>query len=582
MQKLSILLLMFLLSVAVQPLQAQHKHKRDKKNNRTETKLAAIDRGAVTAVFIDATKAKILGDLPKALAFYQLCIEKDPNSDAAYYELAQLYYQQGDYSTAARMTEKASAIDPSNVWYKLLLNDVYTKTNNTEGSLRIMQQLAKQYPGNIEYLYDLATSYLMVNKPSEAIEAYDQIEGILGISEEISMQKLRIYQLQNKPEKAEAEILKLVEAFPDNKVRYYSVLAESFMAVGKEEKASEYYKIIAEADPDNPYIHISLADFYKRKGDKAQSFEELKAGFANPGLDIDTKIRVLTTYYTIQDIYVNRKDEALQLAGILVSAHPSEPQAHSLYGELMLQDKQYLAARNEFRTLISIDSSKYAGWESLMQADASLQDWDALMNESSRALELFPLQPVPYLFKGIALLQLKQPGEATKVLNSGEKLVSGNDALLAQFYSSLGDAYNQLKEYKLSDENYEKVLRIDANNSYVLNNYAYYLSLRGEQLDKAETMSRKGAELDPDNPANLDTYGWVLYKLSKFEEAKTWIEKAVNLNTKDDPDLLEHLGDVNFKLGDTTKALQLWQKAKDAGGNTPELERKLKDKKPDD
>lgn len=577
-----ILALLFLAAAMLQPCMAQGRHKKEKKNKKTESQVTAIDRNMVTPIFIDAVKAKILGDLPKALTLFQLCTEKDPYSDAAYYELSQLYYQQGDYKTALQFAAKASEIDPDNVWYKLLLNDIYNKTGNREGSLKITQQLAKQYPGNIDYLYELAASYLLMNKASEAIDTYNEIEKSIGITEEISLQKQRIYQLQNKPEKAEAEIQKLVDAFPDNKVRYYSILAESFMVSGHEDKAAAYYQKIAEADPSDPYIHISLADFYKRKGDKARSYEELKTGFANPALDIETKIRVLTSYYTVQDIYVNRKDEALELAGILVTAHPNEAQAHSLYGDLMLQDKQYLAARNEFRKLISIDSSKYAGWESLMQAEASLQDWDALLDESSRALELFPLQPVPYLFKGIALSQLKQPERAVKSLNAGVKLVTANDALLSQFYSSLGDTYHELKDFQSSDENYEKALKINPDNSYVLNNYAYYLSLRGLQLEKAAAMAKKSVGLDPGNPANLDTYGWVLFKLGKFEEAKTWIEKAVALSTKDDPDLLEHLGDVYFRLGDQAKAMNYWQKAKDAGGNTRELEQKLKDRKLND
>ncbi len=574
MQKPAILIYLFLMLLMFQPATAQNK--KERKQKQSEHALAAIDRTAVTAIFIDATKAKVLGDLPKALALFQLCIEKDPSADAAYYELSQLYYQQSDFKTAAQLAEKASEIDPRNVWYKLLLNDIYKKSGNNEGSLRITQQLTKQYPGNVDYLYELANSCLMANKPSEAIDAYNEIENIIGITEEISLQKQRIYLLQKKTDKSEEEINRLIKTFPEEKVRYLSILAESYIAIGEEEKASDFYRQIAEANPNDPYIHISLADFYKRKGDKVKSLEELKTGFENPSLDIETKIRVLTAYFTVQDIYVNQKEEALELAGILAKTHPMEPQAHSLLGDLLLQDKQYLAARNEFRQLIAIDSSKYAGWESLMQSEASLQDWNALLNESSRALELFPLQPVPYLFKGIALSQLKQNEKAVKAFQAGVKLVSGNDALLTQFYSSLGDAYNQLKEYSLSDEHYEKALRLDPNNSYVLNNYAYYLSLRDKDLDKAEKMAKKGAELDPGNPANLDTYGWVLFKLGKLEEARIWIEKAVNLSTKEDPDLLEHLGDVYLKLGDPAKAAQLWLKAKEAGGNSTELEKKLK------
>jgi Tfp pilus assembly protein PilF len=200
-----------------------------------------------------------------------------------------------------------------------------------------------------------------------------------------------------------------------------------------------------------------------------------------------------------------------------------------------------------------------------------------LEQESNRAIELFPLLPVPWLFKGAALLEKKLFEEAEVCFNTGVKLVSGNNALLVQFYTYLGDTYNRTKKYRLSDESYEKALKTEPENSYVLNNYAYYLSLRNENLEKAETMSAKAVKLDPANPANMDTYGWVLYKLGKYPEAAEWVEKAVTATAKADPDLLEHLGDIYFKMGMTDKAVVYWQDALKLGNGSEFLEKKAKE-----
>jgi len=250
-----------------------------------------------------------------------------------------------------------------------------------------------------------------------------------------------------------------------------------------------------------------------------------------------------------------------------------------MYGDFLLDDKKYAEARDEFRKVIAIDSSRYAVWESLLNAEIQLADYNALENESSRAIELFPLLPVPYLFKGAALLEKKQYDEAINAFNTGLKLVSGNNVLVVQFYTYLGDTYNRKKEYRLSDENFEKALKLDPENSFVLNNYAYYLSLRNENLDKAESMSAKSIKLDPGNAANMDTYGWVLYKLGRYAEAAEWVQKAIDASSSADPDVLEHLGDIYYKLGDKDKALLNWQNALKQGKGSDFLEQKVKDKK---
>jgi tetratricopeptide (TPR) repeat protein len=305
----------------------------------------------------------------------------------------------------------------------------------------------------------------------------------------------------------------------------------------------------------------------------------MKLGFANPELDIDTKIRVLLTYFTVTEIYKENKEDVFELVQILVKTHPDEPKAHSMYGDFLLDDKKYSEARDEFRKVIAIDSSRYAVWESLLNAEIQLADYKTLENESRRAIELFPLLPVPYLFKGAALLESKQYNEAINDFNTGVKLVSGNNDLVVQFYTYLGDAYNRNKNYRLSDESYEKALKIDPENSFVLNNYAYYLSLRNENLEKAETMSSKSVKLDPTNAANMDTYGWVLYKMGKYNEAAEWVQKAVDATTSADPDVLEHLGDIYYKLGDKEKALIFWQQAVKVGKGSEFLEQKVKEGK---
>jgi Tfp pilus assembly protein PilF len=92
-------------------------------------------------------------------------------------------------------------------------------------------------------------------------------------------------------------------------------------------------------------------------------------------------------------------------------------------------------------------------------------------------------------------------------------------------------------------------------------------------------MAAKAVKLDPTNPADMDTYGWVLYKLGRYDEAAVWVEKAIAATPSPDPDLLEHLGDIYFKQGYTDKAVIQWQNALKAGKGSEFLEKKVKERK---
>ena len=202
------------------------------------------------------------------------------------------------------------------------------------------------------------------------------------------------------------------------------------------------------------------------------------------------------------------------------------------------------------------------------------------MSDSQEALGIFPDQPIVYFFNGLANNQKKKYSEAITVFSSGVKMVVDNKELEQQFYSSMGDAYNELKDYAKSDDSYEKALAINPKDANVLNNYAYYLSVRGEKLEKAEAMSRQSNELEPTQASYQDTYGWIMYKQNKLDDAKMWIEKAMTNGGDKSAAVLEHYGDILFKMGDITKAFEYWQKAKNAGDGASEfLDRKILEKK---
>ncbi|MBN2174129.1 MAG: tetratricopeptide repeat protein [Bacteroidales bacterium] len=541
------------------------------KSEQTETHEQNKDN---STVFFDANKEKMLGNYDEAKKLYQKCLDINPEDDASMFELAKIYKDQKNFTEALNYAQQATETDPTNEYYLLFYADLLPLFERYKDAIDVVNKLIKLNPDKIEYYNKLALLYLYNDQPDEAIRIYDELEKKVGIREEFSITKQKIYLQENKVNKAIAEILKLIEHFP-NVSQYYAILAELYLSNGMNEKALATYNKIVEIDPENPYIHISLADYYRKNGQEFKAFEELKMGFANPALDIDSKIQILLKYYTANEIYNNLKDQSFELAEILIKTHPNDPKAFSMYGDFLYQDKQFEEARSAFRKVIEIDSSKYLIWEQLLFTESELNDLDALLVESRKTIELFPEQPLPYLFLGSTYYQKKQWDLCVDILNQGLYYVVNNDPMKAQFYAYLGDAYNQLKDNEKSDESYDKVLMIDPNNDYVLNNYAYYLALRNENLDKAAKMAKKATELKPNNSSNQDTYGWVLYKMGYYDEAKYWINKALENN--DDPSavILEHYGDVLWQLGEKSQAVEYWNEAKKAGEGSEFLEKKI-------
>ena len=290
-------------------------------------------------------------------------------------------------------------------------------------------------------------------------------------------------------------------------------------------------------------------------------------------------MKILLSYYSTKEI--KQKKEAFELCQILVKTHPKEAKAYTIYADFLYQEKKLEGAKENYLKAIELDDSKLPIWNQLMFIESELQDNEALLRDSKKALDLFPNQPLFYFFYGATNLQKKEYKEAVEYLTIGKDYVFKNPPLLAQFYANLGDANHGLKQFLASDSAYEEALKIDPKNIYVLNNYGYYLSLREEKLDRAEELSAYCNELEPDQSNYQDTYAWILYKQGKFVQAKDWLEKALKNGAESNAVILEHLGDTHAKLKNITKALEFWNRAKTINdGSTSEfLDQKIAEKK---
>ena len=561
-----------MLALSVSSADAQRRKKKKDKKPGYE------DERKLTELFYEGNKQKMLGNFEEAAGNFHECIKIDPNHAASYYELANLLTIREKLEDALPFALRAYELDPDNQWYVLFTADIQMGLNDYQSASQLYERLTEKYPKNVDYQYELATTYLYLNKLEKAIEAYNNIEEEFGVTEEISIQKEKIYLQLDKLDEAVAELEVLISNFPREQ-RYLGMLAEVYTANDMTDKAFEVYKRMMKNDPEDPILHLNLAEYYRKQGEFEKSFEELKVAFKSPNLNIDNKIQVMMSYYSLTEGDDRLITQAYELLDLLTGAHPNDAKAFAMKADFLLRDNRLKEARESFYETVKLDSSRFMVWSSLINTSYELRDYNAMKEDSRKALELFPNQGVLYLLNGIASNSLKNYDEAVDILNEGELFTRSDTYMNVQLLSVLADAYNNMKLFEESDEVFEKALRKDPNNALILNNYSYFLSLRSDNLDRAAEMSKKSNILQPRQASYQDTYAWILFQKSEYEEALEWILKAMKNGGDKSGVIVEHYGDILFKLGEEAKALEQWKIALELGDHSDELTEKVESKK---
>ena len=553
-----------------------HPQNKSKKKEKSKS-LTEREQIALKERYFEATREKLKGNFETAAKYFSDCLKIHPEHAASKYELAGIFEYLGRDSDALRMSEEAARLEGENEWYQLLLANLYEKNGRFRDGAEVMERLVEMRPGKSDYYEKWANMLVNDGNLKGAIAVWEKLEDQTGPLREITEVKVNLYRKSGDLDKAIELTEGLIKLEPDDMV-HYSTLADLYKSKGDREKVMELYGKISEMEPDNPFLHLSLAEFYEEEGDHTKAFSEIKIAFASQDLPIVSKVNILGVYMQLAAAGAEQRREARELAEILKDTHPKDARVHGIWGDLLYQEGDIVGARDAFRNAVNYDQDRFPDWNRLLLLESELRDWDAMIEESATAMDLFPNQPSFYLFNGVGLQRRKKYEEAIDALETGKSLVVDNNGLLEQFYSTLGDIYYQTGDFAASDRNYDNSLLINPNNITVLNNYSYYLSLRGEKLEKAEQMSKKTVDREPNSPSYLDTYGWILFVAGKYEEAEKYLKKAIESGGKNGV-ILEHYGDVLFKLNRQEEAKSYWQQAEEAGGGSDELEQKIREGK---
>lgn len=540
-----------------------------------EPQMASKEEVQFATLYMNANKERILGNNTEAANLYMKALSIDPNNAAAYFDLGKIFIENKDYPRAENVLLKASELDVSNHWYREYLGRVYSQLEKHKEAAKIYEGLLEEFPQNIDFAIRYTNAYIQMDKHKKVLKAFGKVESILGFHPELSINKYQYFVSHDKLTEAENELKKLIDFDPEN-TQFYSALADLYNAQGKTDEAIATYTEVNQRNPNNPLIQLSLYDFYFQKRDIEKANEYLYQAFSNPALDIDSKIAMLLKMFPTAERNPEYLAQAIELSEMVKTVHPDEAKSFAVTGDFLALKGDNPEALKNYRQAVRLDPSKFAVWSQILIIEAQLQEYDSLIVHSEQTIELFPTQPASYLFNGIANNQKGNFTTAAKTLEMGAMLTVGNNVLSSQILASLGDAYHELNRPNSSDSAYEASLYYDPDNLYVLNNYAYYLSLRGENLERAAEMSKKTVDSNPNSASYLDTYGWILYQQGKFTEAEAYLKQAIEHGGNKSGEVLEHYGDVLMKLNQKSEAITYYQQAKESGEASDDIDDKLR------
>lgn len=530
--------------------------------------------------FFEGNRYRALNESNKSFMHFAEALKIDSTCSACAYELSRLLLASENLNEAEDLMSRAVKYSPRNKFYINLYSRVLQANGKGQEAVKVSETIIELEDANVDDLYFVAQVKMQNELYQEAIEVLDIIQKQIGINENLIYEKVQLYLENDEIKQAEEELSLLVKKYPGNS-DFKIVLGDFYLEQGDLKQAYQQYQKVHSNEPDNGKVQFSLANYYLEEGDTAQFKSFLMNGFSSENVNFENKLRRFIPFVSGKDISENplNKNELIDIFDLLVEKHPYRPEVYAAYAEFLKEEGETGSAMDILEKSLELDASQPEIWQEYLFLISSQENNDILKKKSAEAVTFFPEIPFFRLFHGISLFQTGQLEKAVKTLEKGLKHVEDNPGLKQRFHAYLGDFYHSLDSVSKSFDHYESALEIDENDLMVLNNYSYYLSVEGKELDKAERMSARTIEIEPGNSTFLDTYAWILFKKGHFSEAKFIIERAIDNMEEPSGVVVEHYGDILFKNGNLKGALEQWKEALKLEEHSDVLEQKIEEKR---
>ena len=518
----------------------------------------------------------------------------------------------GNYAGAFDLLNHCQEINPDAAEVYFMRSAYHALLNNDSLSLADIQKAAELNPQNNVYLERLAGAYIGSGKYDEAIEAYEKLyannhdrddvlnvlirlygqqkdydnmlqtinrlENLEGSSEEITLARMRVYSLKGDKQAELAELKDLSKKHP-NDMNYRVMMGNWLLQNELPADALKEYEYVLAQEPDNLMAQMSMLDYYNAIGQDSLAAELQEKLVVSPSTPLNSKMTLMRGIVNSNEQQGGDSTEVLRIFRHILA----QPQKTSDMWELQaaymsLKQMPQDSIDNSLRGALEVAPDNAGVRLQLIQSKWKEQLFDDVISLCKPALEYNPDEMAFHYFLGLAYFQKDEKDKALHTFQLGVSQINSesNKEIVSDFYAIMGDILHEKGREQEAYVAYDSCLQWKDDNLGALNNYAYYLSEKGKDLQKAEKMSYRTIKAEPKNSTFLDTYAWILFMQERYEEANIYIEQAVQNDSTVSDVILEHAGDISAKLGNMKKAVEWWEKARDAGGNSKVLIRKIK------
>ena len=533
----------------------------------------------VPSALVDAVTLYGNGHFNEAKTLLDALYKRYPNDDAVCYYYGMTQAELGDTDTALTLLNKALAIDSGNVSYREALAAIYGMKGELDLVAEMYEAILKSNPARTDLQLKLMDIYIREKQYEKALAALDAIEENEGQNEQISGTRYDILQTLGRDEEA----LKALEDYNANfsSPVILTTIGDYHLAQYHDSLAMAAYDEALSLKSDYVPALLGRSEVFRITRRYPEYFGTLRPFVGEEGIPAASKAMYIDNVTRSLDpkfISSHRADYDSLLTETL-RIHPADSTVLVSAGAYYFRTDR----KQEAKELFVKNSDLYPGSISAAAMASDLlyrmEDWEGLKERASKGAELFPEEGAFLEYNTVALYNLKDYEGVIRLEKTILERFPNDTSMVLRAWSTIGDMEYQLGNEKAAFKAYDKALKINKDYTPVLNNYAWYLSKGGKKLKKAEQMSRRTIELEPDNATFLDTFGWILHLQGKDLEAKPFFKHGMLYGGKENTVMLCHYAEVLYKLGEYDLAKVYWDMAiKRNNGEVLNLEEKVKEK----
>lgn len=509
----------------------------------------------------DSQRFIMIGDLDTAETILLSLYEDDKNSGAVNYSLSKLYSVQGYFKEALLYSINSIEIEQNNLWYNRQLLNIYQNLQYYEDAKKIFFDILKITNTIIDF--ENASSFFKSNLDSDSeIKVYEIAKERNFENYEFEKRTIELYKEQNLTNKLTKECDLFLEKYNFNP-ESYNFIANIYIDLQDYEKAEIIIQQGVKEFNDKNYFDLlySQISIIKNDYDNFNYYfsNSLKSNYNSSQDYLD----ILTNNDSFFYNYDNKK--YIILLNLLDITFKEDFNVQIFLANEYFKRNNFYRAIDTYEYVLNLEPTNFENYTKLLNLYSRFQLFSKLDSLSTIATELFPAQPIVYLFKGIAGLHLENFDDSYQALVFGKSLVFNEPELSAYFSFYISQYYRIQKN--ISNENLylNNALSSSSKNCDLHAYFAFYYS-RYTNLNK-KAIDIIGDCIINDNLSSSINYiySFILFKNKDYSGALNYCLSAIELSRHENFLHFELLGNIYQKLEKEDKANEAWHKSVELG-----------------